>query len=90
MPRSTPAQMFETNARKLVKEIWENELNRDKSELAISWGPQFMTIEREQINSAVKIHRSSFDTYFNADNKDFKRQYREALKPGWNNCYETR
>ncbi len=78
MTRPTPTQVLEMNARKLVKEIWENELTRDNSELTISWEPQFMTVTRG--NNSTQIYIGLFEKYFNAANKDISKQHREGIK----------
>jgi len=84
MARLRPEVKLEMESTKLVKEIWEKELNR-ADKLTVNWQETisgdklFMTIENGE-NKSTQIHGSSFEVYFNAGNKDFKKQYREGIK----------
>lgn len=79
MGRPTSEKTKEMQYRKLVKEIWEKELNRLKDELTeISLGQQFMNIKTG--GREIKIHRSFFEDYFSEVSKELKTTYLERIK----------
>lgn len=65
MGRPTPDETKEMQYRKLVKEIWGKEFNRDKDEFTkVSLGKQFMKIKTGR--KERDIHRDLFEDYFAA------------------------
>ncbi len=69
MPTSEEAKAMQY--RKLIKEIWENEFNRNTDEFTvISLGKQFMNIKTSE--KGIDIHRSLFEDYFTAANEKLK------------------
>lgn len=79
MGRPTPEEAKEKQYRKLIKEIWEKEFNRNKDEFTvISLGKQFM--EMKTGGKEIDIHRSLFEDYFAAGNEELKIACLERIK----------
>jgi len=79
MGRPTPGEAKEMQYRKLIKEIWGKEFNRNKDEFTIiSLGKQFMKIKTGE--KETDIHRSLFEDYFTATNEELKIGSLENIK----------
>ena len=79
MAKLTSDQAFENKSRKLVKKIWEANLNRSKDELAsISLRAGFIEIRTG--NTDINIHRSLFEDYFDATNNELKETSIQRIK----------
>ncbi|MGO9378655.1 MAG: hypothetical protein ACLP29_08890 [Dissulfurispiraceae bacterium] len=84
MTRQSSEETLEIESKKLVNEIWEKELNGDKSELSIYWEntisgeKSFMTVTRKN-KTSIQIHKSSFKGYFSATGPD-KEEYQEEIR----------
>ncbi len=78
MARPTPEEGKEMQYRRLIKEIWEKNLNRSINELSMSYDQQFLKIKTQE--KEIDIHRSFFEDYFAASGSDSKKSCLERIK----------
>jgi len=79
MGRPTPEQTKEMTYRKIVKDIWEHDLNRQKDELkSIKLKDPFVNIETKY--NSTNIHRDLFDDYLQVTSQENKLNRRKRIE----------
>jgi hypothetical protein len=78
MTRPTEKEAEKARIIKLIKDIWENDCKRKRDELTKISIDDFIKVSVK--NESADIHKSSFDNYFNTENKMKKQSAKDVIK----------